>query len=105
QNLGGNNQNLEDYKEQEKLKQDNILLQMTEHVRSKKRVKRDQMESLILQLCSVQALSIKEIANLLNRSIDTIRKDYVYPLVEQKKLEPIYPENFSHPQQAYRIKN
>ncbi|HDR7915085.1 TPA: AAA family ATPase, partial [Bacillus wiedmannii] len=100
-----NNQNLEDYKEQEKLKQDNILLQMTEHVRSKKRVKRDQMESLILQLCSVQALSIKEIANLLNRSIDTIRKDYVYPLVEQEKLETIYPENFSHPQQAYRIKN
>ncbi|MEM8780422.1 MAG: hypothetical protein AAGF26_16435, partial [Cyanobacteria bacterium P01_G01_bin.49] len=55
----------------------------------------------ILKLCSHQYLDLKTLADLLDRSPDTIRTHYVNPMLDEKLLELKYPE-INHPQQAYK---
>ncbi|WP_020063381.1 RNA-binding domain-containing protein [Bacillus sp. 123MFChir2] len=81
---------------------DEKLLAVAEEARRKKRLNKKAMEQIILELCSIQPLALKELASLLNRSVDTLRKEYMNRLVESGTLELLYPESVSHPQQAYK---
>jgi ATP-dependent DNA helicase RecG len=73
-------------------------------VRAKKRVNPTLMENIILQLCAEKYLLLKTIAELLDRSPETIRTHYINSLFKQGSIELKYPEQLNHPEQAYRSK-
>ena len=62
------------------------------------------LESIILQLCALGPLKLPELAEILRRKGDHLRKHYVSKMLEAGKLEYLYPEQPFHPQQAYRTK-
>ena len=70
-------------------------------IREKKRVKPEIMRKTILELCSHQYLDLKTLADLLDRSPETIRTHYLNPMLDEKVLTLKYPE-INHPQQAYK---
>jgi ATP-dependent DNA helicase RecG len=73
-------------------------------VREKSRVDPKIMEDVILRLCSEKPQRTSDLAQLLNRKIDTIRNHYIGPLVQSGKLKPIYSDP-THPTQAYMTVN
>lgn len=79
-----------------------VLLEIAAPVRGKKRVSPKLMQNTILKLCSEQFLLLKTLAELLERSPDTIRTHYINPMLEQGLLEMKYPEQPNHPQQTYK---
>lgn len=64
-------------------------------------MKRDKMDQVILNLCSVKDLTLKELTGLLDRHTDTLRKGYLNRLLQERKLILKYPDNVNHPTQAY----
>lgn len=58
---------------------------------------------VILRLCSWRALRAQEISALLGRrTVNWVRDNYLTPMVRAGELDLLYPDNPSHPQQAYR---
>ncbi len=55
----------------------------------------------ILELCKEDYMSIKDMAYILDRSRETLRTEYVNPLVKSKLLVPLV-ESKSSPRQAYK---
>ena len=70
-------------------------------VASKKKAPRSEVEDTILALCAEQPCSLEQLAELLNRSMDLVRKNYLQPLVRAKRLRYQYPTIPNHPQQMY----
>ena len=54
-----------------------------------------------IPLCAEQPRSLEQLAELLNRSVDLVRKNYLQPLVRAKRLRYQYPTRPNHPQQMY----
>ena len=79
-----------------------FLLEIANPVREKNRVNPELMRDTILKLCSERYLTVKRLAELLNRSSETIRSHYINPMWSEKLLELKYPDEPTHPQQAYR---
>ncbi|GAB1540477.1 hypothetical protein NUACC21_31460 [Scytonema sp. NUACC21] len=77
-------------------------LELVAPIRDKKRVSPELMQDTILKLCSKEYLLLKTLAELLNRSPDTLRTHYINPMLESGRLELKYPEQPNHPQQAYK---
>ena len=73
-------------------------------LKGKKRVSPDLMRQAILVICETDFVSVEEIATMLNRSRDSISVHYVSRMVKEGLLELRYPENISHPHQAYRAR-
>ena len=71
-------------------------------VKATGRAQRDLIQETILKLCAVDYLTIKQLADLLNRSPESLRKHYINSMVNKKLLELRYPEKINHPQQGYR---
>jgi len=78
------------------------LAELAINARNKKRLKKDEMDGIILQMCSIKALTLKELSELLSRNSDTVRKGYLNRLLKERKLELKYPDNINHPMQAYK---
>jgi ATP-dependent DNA helicase RecG len=79
-----------------------FLLEIATPVREKNRVSPELMRNTILKLCSERYLTAKRLAELLNRSSETIRTHFINPMLSEKLLEVKYPDEPTHPQQAYR---
>ncbi|HEY9900643.1 MAG TPA: hypothetical protein V6D00_15805 [Pantanalinema sp.] len=62
------------------------------------------MEQIILRLCAIRPLTLKQLSILLERSPETIRTHFLNPMVQQGRLLLEYPDKPSHPDQAYRSK-
>ena len=60
------------------------------------------LQETILKLCANHYLTIKQLAELLNRKPESLRKHYINPMVDKKLLELRYPDKLNHPQQAYK---
>ncbi|MUG99671.1 transcriptional regulator [Scytonema sp. UIC 10036] len=71
-------------------------------VKHKKRVSPKLMRATILQLCSEKYLLLKTLAELLQRSPDTLRTHYINLMLDEGLLELKYPEHPNHPQQGYK---
>ncbi|MDY7002527.1 MAG: putative DNA binding domain-containing protein [Cyanobacteriota bacterium] len=82
--------------------QKQLLMDIAAPVREKKRAKPELMRTTILNLCSNKYINLKTLAELLDRSPDTIRTHYLNPMLEEGSLELQYPNQPSHPQQAYK---
>ncbi|WP_386693522.1 RNA-binding domain-containing protein [Lonepinella sp. MS14435] len=67
------------------------------------KVGRENIINVILQLCS-RYITLSDLATLLNKKPDTLRKNYLNVLVKNGKLELAYPTVKNHPKQAYKTK-
>ena len=70
-------------------------------VANKKKAPKPEIEKSILALCAEQPCSLEQLADLLNRTADTVRKSYLQPLIRDKRLRYQYPTRPNHPQQRY----
>ena len=70
----------------------------------RKKVSNILMEETILILCSVQFLTLDQLADLLKRSPETIRTHYLNQMVKRKLLDLKYPDKLTHPDQGYRTR-
>jgi predicted HTH transcriptional regulator len=78
-----------------------VLEAIAEVVASRKKSPKLVVEKTILSLCKLQELTLDELADLLNRSNESIRKDYLQPMIKDKRLRYRYPTLPNHPDQAY----
>jgi ATP-dependent DNA helicase RecG len=74
---------------------------LAQPVASRKKVSKALMEETILKLCDEGPLALDELSSLLNRSIEGLRKDYLRPMIKDKRLRYRYPTIPNHPNQAY----
>ena len=79
------------------------LRSLAQSVASKKKAPKTEVEQTILALCAVQPCSLEQLAELLNRSVELVRKSYLQPMIREKRLHYQYPTKPNHPQQRYLI--
>lgn len=73
-------------------------------IRGKARAGRPEVNAMILELCSEYFVSTRHLGELLDRSPRMLTTQYLRPLVNEGQLQPRYPGNPRHPDQAYRAK-
>ncbi len=84
---------------------DHLPLELKERIiQLGKRTNPKEMESLIIDLCNWNPLSLKEIAKLINRKTSSVRYLYLNKLIAQGKLFYTIPEMLNHPNQKYTTK-
>ena len=62
----------------------------------------DEVRELVVELCRVRAWQAEDLALLLQRKPETIRQDYLRPLLVRGRIAMTIPEKPKSPQQAYR---
>lgn len=87
-NIGGNEQKI------------NIITLITSQ---KKRIAPATMLEYIIELCSINPLSAKELARYLNRDDEWIKKEYISKLVKEGRIKLLYPDKPKHPDQKYYL--
>jgi hypothetical protein len=70
-------------------------------IRSKKRVSHGELRLALLALCSGRYLSLPELARLTGRSAETLRTHHIAELIAEGRLAMQFPDNPTHPSQAY----
>ena len=78
-----------------------MLQDISKVARVKRRIDVNEMKSIIIRLCEVRPLTLKELAELLGRNEDGIRNNYLSLLKDEGKIRLRYPGQINHPQQAY----
>jgi hypothetical protein len=78
------------------------LEELAANLRSRKRARPEEVERTILALCTERFFTVPVLARLTGRSIDTLRNHYLSRLVANESLELLYPQQPTHPGQAYR---
>ncbi|HZG72865.1 MAG TPA: hypothetical protein VEY51_15105, partial [Chondromyces sp.] len=77
------------------------LWEISELARRKKRLHPNVMEEIIVRLCSKKPLMLRELANLLERTPDGLRNNYLAKLLTKGRIKLKYPDQINHPKQAY----
>ncbi len=80
----------------------NTLREIAESVRSQRKTPRNIVEATILRLCEEEFLTLEDLADLLNRTRDTLRNHYINPMLDDGRLEAKYKNVRTHPCQGYR---
>ncbi|ADN36239.1 putative transcriptional regulator [Methanolacinia petrolearia DSM 11571] len=78
------------------------LIPIAEPVRSMKKAPRELMESTILQLCQGRYLTLEDLSSILHRDKDSLRIHYISPMLKEGKIEQMYKNVTTHPNQKYR---
>lgn len=78
------------------------LTSMAEPVRSMKKAPRELVEYTILQLCEGRYLTLEELSLLLRRNNDSLRIHYINPMLKEGRIEQMYKNVTTHPNQKYR---
>ncbi len=80
------------------------LEQIARAVKEKGKVPKDVMEGTILSICKDYFINLRVLADLTNRSSDSLRINYLNRMVKEGQLELRYPDKPTHPNQGYRTK-
>ncbi len=80
------------------------LLEIARVVRDKGKAPSPVVQETIVKLCTDRYLTVRHLAELLNREANSLLNHYLNQMVSDKALELRYPEKLNHPQQAYRAK-
>lgn len=78
-----------------------MLERLAAPARHRLRLAPQEMESLILQLCSDRWLTRRALADLLQRNADSLRSRFLTPMVEHGLLRMRYPDTPNRRDQAY----
>ncbi|WP_157091565.1 ATP-binding protein [Methylobacterium nodulans] len=88
---------------------DNLLKNMPVSLRvavrnaeAKKRLNPQEAKDLIEAMCRSQALSLQQIAVLINKTSEYISQRYIASMIAEGRLTYLHPEMIQHPQQKYR---
>jgi len=79
-----------------------MLKNMVSDISEKGKVTRETMITALLKICKDKFLSLREMAEILNRKSETLRIHYVNQLVADSKLVLLYPDKARHPNQRYK---
>lgn len=77
------------------------LYALAEGVRAQKRAKPERVREAIVSLCSLEPLSLVELAELLGRAPASLQNHYLTPMLKAGTLRLLYPSHPNHPQQRY----
>lgn len=80
----------------------NKLLSLAADVRCKGKVAKEVMEATILALCAEDWLSLRTLAQLVDRKSDSLRNHYINNMLQDGRLQARVPGKPNHPNQAYR---
>jgi len=61
----------------------------------------EKIENLIKKLCNIKPLKSNDIAQILGKREDYIKRKYLGPMISKKELRYLHPEMINHPEQAY----
>ena len=64
---------------------------------------KEKISSIILQLCVNKPMKSKVIASVLGKSEKYILREFLKPLLEDKRINYTIPEMINHPEQAYTV--
>jgi ATP-dependent DNA helicase RecG len=78
-------------------------LTLAQQVRTKNRASKDLVISAILQLCAGPPVTLEDISQQLGRAPDTIRVHYLSKMISDGSLTLLYPDQPTHPKQAYKV--
>jgi ATP-dependent DNA helicase RecG len=73
-------------------------------VRNKGKVSESVMKQTILEVCREDFLTPRQLEEILNRDANNLRLRFLSRMVKEELLELHYPDNPSHPEQAYRTR-
>ena len=73
--------------------------------KSKRRINRGGLESLIMDICNEKYVKMEAIAEQTQRSLDYLKNKIFPNMIKQGKLEKKFPLNPNHPEQAYKTTN
>ncbi len=82
----------------EKLREIEALAQLP---REKQRISREQMRSVIMEICCGQYVTLGALAALVNRKPKPLQAQYLSPMVKEKQLKLAFPATPNDPRQAY----
>ena len=77
------------------------LEQMAAEPRAKRKMGREPLRAVILQLCAQHFVTLRCLATLVNRKPGTLRDQYLNQLVRERKLTLAFPTTPTHERQAY----
>lgn len=77
------------------------LWKISELARKRKRLSPKVMEEIIVRLCVHRPLRLKELADMLERTPDGLRNNYLAKLLREGRIRLKYPDQVNHPKQAY----
>ncbi|RHJ79738.1 hypothetical protein [Parabacteroides sp. AM08-6] len=72
--------------------------------RKKKRISKNELMEIIVDVCSEKYLTIVQIATLVDRNSAYIKNELIPELLATSRLTRLYPDAPNHPNQAYRAK-
>ena len=78
------------------------LMEAAGKARTKPKLPRAEMESILMAVCRDQYVTRSCLAALLQREANALRQQYLRPLVEAEKLRLAFPTAPTHHLQAYR---
>jgi hypothetical protein len=81
---------------------DPVLLSIAAASRESARLKPEQTEQILLELCRMRFLTMNQIGGLLGRVPRDTRNRFLSPMVADGRLQMKYPNDPNHPQQAYQ---
>jgi ATP-dependent DNA helicase RecG len=73
--------------------------------RAKGKMARETLCAVVIHLCSDQFITLRCLAELVNRKPETLRNEYLTQLVRDRKLVLAFPTKPTHEKQAYRAAN
>ena len=79
----------------------NQLIALASEPRSSRRMNQDSMQNVILALCREQYVTLQALAQLVSRSSDALRQQYLSPMVKEGLLRLAFPQTPTHEKQAY----
>ncbi|MBF0503426.1 MAG: putative DNA binding domain-containing protein [Candidatus Riflebacteria bacterium] len=74
---------------------------MAIETRTKARVERKTLITILLRLCSQHFITLRSLAGLVDRKPETLREQYLTKLVRERKLLLAFPTTPTHERQAY----
>ncbi len=77
------------------------LEQQASEPRTKRKVSREVLVSTVAALCTGRFVTLRALAELVNRKPDTLRDQYLSKLVRDKRLSLAFPTTPTHERQAY----
>ncbi len=82
--------------------QDPRLLAIAKPARDKKKLIPSLTRNIIRNLCQGHFLTADQVGALMDRGKDKLQKNFLADMVQNQVLELRYPEQPTHPDQAYR---
>jgi ATP-dependent DNA helicase RecG len=78
------------------------LSQIADQVRGRRKVSKDELRLVILRLCTADFVTLRTMADLLQRSSEYLRIKHLNEMVALRQLVSRFPDMPSHPHQAYK---